>query len=314
MTQKKQTDLTVIIINFNTASLVCNCLASIPRGVSRYTYSITVVDNGSKDNSVHEIRHNFPDVRIIENGRNLGFARANNIALEEADSRYYLLLNSDTIVPEAAIDKTLDFMEKTPECGFASPQLLNEDGSLQNTAANFPTLLTELVNKCLLRCISPCKFYKKKHLTSAPVEVESLVGAALFARDSMCREIGYYSDDFFFFLEETEWCRRASTHDWKCYILPQATIYHLQGQTAKKTPLRVRTEYWRSRYIYFRKSFPKYIYILLIIGLLIKNTGNIILNLLLCPFCSRSRHKVKLALYILKWHLKGCPEEMGISR
>ena len=309
-----KTDITIIIVNFNTAKLVCDCLESIPQGIKKNSYAIIVVDNGSKDNSVQIIRKQFPDITIIENTRNLGFAGANNQALKIADSRYYLLLNSDTIITSEAIDKTIDFMDSTPDCGFASPQLLNKDGSLQNTAANFPTLLTELTNKSLLKIIYPKKFYKKKLQAVQPQEVESLVGAALFARADMCQQIGFYSDDFFFFLEETEWCLRASKNYWKCFLLPNTQIYHLQGQTAKKTPFKIRIEYWRSRYTYFKKSFPKYILILLVIGLLLKNTANIILNFLASPFSSKSQHKFKLGLYILKWHLKGCPANMGISK
>ena len=306
-------DLTVIIVNFNTEKLVCECIGSIPRGIGEYTYKVIVVDNGSVDNSIEEIIKRFPDVTIIENRKNLGFAAANNKGLEIADSSYYLLLNSDTIVCENSIAKVLDFMVATSDCGFASPQLLNEDGTLQNTAANFPSLVTELSNKSLLRMFFPSRYYKKKLVARSPLVVESLVGAALFARAEMCDKIGFYDEGYFFFIEETEWCMRALKNGWKSYLLPHAQIYHLQGQTAKTVPFAVRIEYWRSRYKYFKDSYSSFTYFTLVAGLLIKNTANMLLNLLGAPFSVKSRYKLKLSLYIFKWHLCGCPKNMGLS-
>ena len=314
MGSKELVDLTIIIVNFNTEELVCNCIESIPCGINKYSYRVVVVDNGSSDNSVELIKSRFFDAEVIENGKNLGFAAANNKALRVANSSYYLLLNSDTIVTKGAIDKVIDFMSEHPECGFASPQLLNEDGSLQNTAANFPSLVTELSNKSLLRMLFPSTYYKKKFSSSRPIAVETLVGAALFAKKEMCDKIGFYDDGFFFFLEETEWCKRGAGAGWSSYLIPNAQIYHLQGQTAKKVPLTVRVEYWRSRYRYFKESYSYSSFVLLMIGLLIKNTANCCLNLIAAPFSVKSRHKLKLSLYIFKWHLLGCPKGMGLSR
>ncbi len=313
MSEVKRVDLSIIIINFNTGSLVCDCLESLPCGAKRYSYRVIVVDNGSSDDSVALVRQRFPGVTIIENGRNLGFAAANNIALERAESEYYLLLNSDTVMCEGTIDRVLDFMAQEEDCGFASPQLLNRDGSLQNTAANFPTLLTELSNKSLLRLFFPSKYYKKKLAAEAPLAVESLVGAALFVKEKMTGQVGFYDNGYFFFLEETDWCQRGLEQGWKSYLVPDAAIYHLQGQTAKQVPFAVRIEYWRSRYHYFKQRFSWWVFAVLVVGLLVKNTVNLLLNLLAVPFSVKSRHKFKLSLHIFKWHILGLPAGMGLS-
>ena len=308
------TDITIIIVNFNTGKLVCDCLDSIPAGVQRDSFRVVVVDNGSEDDSVRQIRQKFPEVEVLENGENLGFAAANNRALEKSRSRYYLLLNSDTVMREGTVDTVLDFMEQNPECGFASPQLLNADGTLQNTAANFPTLFTELGNKSLLRLLFPARYYRKSLAAEKPLEVESLVGASLLVRAEMCAQIGYYDEGYFFFLEETDWCRRGLAQGWKSFLVPQATLYHLQGQTAKCVPLAVRIEYWRSRYRYFRENSSTLVLFVLVSGLLLKNLGNIILNLFAAPFSVKSRHKLRLSLHILHWHFAGCPKRMGLSK
>ncbi len=313
MGSSEQLDLTIVIVNYNTAELVCACIESLPRGIERYSYSVVVVDNGSVDNSVQAIRERFSGVTVIENGKNLGFAAANNIGMDAVQSRYYLLLNSDTLMCAGSVDRVLDFMEKTPDAGFASPQLLNADGSLQNTAANFPTLATELGNKSLLRLLWPSRYYQKRFVAQEPLAVESLVGAALFARAEMCREVGRYDAGYFFFIEETEWCWRACKAGWRSYLVPEADIYHLQGQTAKKVPLAVRIEYWRSRYKFFRDHSSGVTFGILLAGLLCKNTLNMLLNLVAAPFSVKSRHKFRLAVYIFKWHVLGCPQEMGLS-
>ncbi len=314
MSEFERVDLSIIIINFNTGSLVCDCLESLSCGVRRYSYRVLVVDNGSSDDSVALVRERFPEVTVIENGCNLGFAAANNIALKQANSEYYLLLNSDTVMCEGAIDRVLDFMAQQEDCGFASPQLLNRDGSLQNTAANFPTLLTELTNKSLLRLLFPSRYYKKKLVAEAPLAVESLVGAALCVKEKMTKDLGFYDAGYFFFLEETDWCRRGLEQGWRSYLVPDAVIYHLQGQTAKKVPFAVRIEYWRSRYHYFKCCFSWWVMVVLMCGLLVKNTINLLLNLLAAPFSVKSRHKFKLALHIFKWHILGLPATMGLSQ
>lgn len=306
-------DLSIIIVNWNTLALLRDCLRSLPSGVRRYSHEVFVVDNGSTDGSQEMVRNEFPAVRLIENGRNLGFAAANNRALRQASGDFFLLLNSDTVMIEDAADILIDYMRENPRAGFCSPQLLNADGSRQNSIANFPTLLTELGHRGLLRKICPHRFYAKQFVADSPMVVESLVGAALLARRAMTDQIGFYDEDFFFFFEETEWCRRAGRAGWECVLVPQSHLYHLQGQSAKQAPLAVRIEYWRSRYTYFRKQGSLVVRAMLVTGLLSKSLGNLLINTLCAPFSPCSRYRSRLYLTILLWHLRGLPAEMGLA-
>lgn len=305
--------VSIIIVNWNTKELLSDCLGSLSLAFKNNPIETFVVDNGSTDGSQEMLKSNFPDITLIENGRNLGFAAANNIALQQAKGAYFLLLNSDTVMKQDSGDILIDFMQENPKCGFASPQLLNEDDSLQNTAANFPTLATELLNKTTLKILFPGSFYRKTLTSSTPIELESLVGASLMVRAEMTQKIGYYDEDFFFFLEETEWCLRGKIAGWKCFLVPDSKVYHLQGQTAKKVPFAVRIEYWRSRYTYFKKHYSKNTCKILMYGLLAKNTANLILNLLPAPFSQKHWHKVKVCAEILRWHFRGQPASMGLS-
>ena len=306
-------DVSVIIVNWNTRELLRDALRSLPSGFRKSTFETFVVDNGSRDGSQEMVRADFPAVTLIENGRNLGFAAANNIALRRAAGEFFLLLNSDTIMHDGAMDTLVEFMRANPDCGFCGPQLLNADGSLQNSIANFPSLLTELTQKSLLRLLWPRRFHAKNHAPAESCDVESLVGACLLARRQMCERIGLYDEDFFFFIEETEWCLRAQKAGWRCCFVPQARITHLQGQSGKLVPKPLRIEYWRSRYTYFRKHYSPAANFLLASGLLARNGINLILNALAAPLSKKARGKCGLALELFEWHLRGRPAEMGLS-
>jgi len=139
-------DISVIIVNWNTRDLLLNCIRSVYETVQEIEFEIWVVDNGSTDESQQAVKAAFPQVHLIENTQNRGFAAANNQALKQMAGRYALLLNSDAALTERAAERLLAFMESTPTAGMACGQLLNPDGTLQNSIANFPTLLT-LISK-----------------------------------------------------------------------------------------------------------------------------------------------------------------------
>ena len=139
-------DISIIIVNWNTESLLIDCLSSVYGTVQNLNIEVWVVDNGSSDGSVAAVQKGFPDVRIIQNKRNIGFAAANNKAFAEMKGRYALLLNTDTRLTPGAAEKLYHFMEETPMAAMACGQLLNRDGTRQNSFAVFPSLLSLLTN------------------------------------------------------------------------------------------------------------------------------------------------------------------------
>jgi len=311
-------DLSVVIVNWNTCDLLRDCLHSLFQQVEGLSLEIFVVDNGSSDGSVAMVRDEFPSATVIENGRNLGFARANNVALRQASGRFWLLLNSDTVVKKGALEGLLRTMEQDSDIGVAGLQLLNEDGSLQNSVSNAPTLLTELGNKRLLRLLWPSRYPGKEQHYRKPLQVESVIGACLMVRREAAEEVGLLDEDYFFFLEETDWCVRMRKAGWKVVHDPRFTIYHLQGKSAGRVNVRARIEYWRSRYTFFRKHHSRLVLGFLRSGLLLRGSVNLLAmtlaNLLTCFSRTRLRNKWQVYAGILLWHLRGCPADGGLEK
>ena len=182
--------LSIIIVSWNTKEYLLLCLESIFKKDNRIPQEIIVIDNGSQDGSGEEVKKKFPFVHLIENRGNLGFAKAANQGLEKASGQYVLLLNPDTQVKRGAIERFISFMESNPEAGVVGGQLLNSDGSRQNSIANFPSLATELFNKSLLRWLFPKRFPGKERDYLEPIEVDSVIGACMMVRREVIEQVG----------------------------------------------------------------------------------------------------------------------------
>jgi GT2 family glycosyltransferase len=322
--QDHDIDLSIIIVNWNTKQLLLNCIASIYRTVHRPSFEIIVVDNNSTDGSVEAVAKAYPEVNVIANAANLGFARANNAALRRMSGRYGVLLNSDTILKESALDKMYDFMEHHPRAGMCGPQLLNEDGTKQNSIGNFPTLLMEFVSKRLIRILFPERYRQAFKFKNAefkdPVVVDFIVGACMVARKAAMDEAGMLDEDYFFLYEEVDWCFRMKKAGWPVYHLPDVEIYHLGGKSMKDINLRARTESWRSRYLFFKKNLklsPVAWYGLLLLGFA-QNAYQFLLytmlNLVTLFSLKRLRRRWRMFAYLLVWHARGRPVSQGIPR
>ena len=183
-------DISFIIVNWNTCKLLLDCLRSIENTVTGCSYEIFVVDNGSDDGSVREVKQQFgTQVILIENSENRGFAQANNQALRIAQGRYIVLLNSDTVLQESAISTLIAFLENNPAAAAVGPRMIDSDGSLQNSYDNFPSLTTELLNKSLLRALFPEKYAGKNPFASEPFEVDSIIGACMAIRRDAIQQV-----------------------------------------------------------------------------------------------------------------------------
>jgi len=263
------------------------------------------------------VRRLFPAVRLIENDSNLGFAKAVNQGLRVFSGRYALLLNPDTQVKDGTIETLYSFMEAHPEAGAAGAQLLNSDGTRQNSIANFPSLATELLNKNLLRWLFPKTFPGKERDYPDPIEVNSVIGACMMVRRKLMEEVGLLDEDYFLFLEETDWCYRMKRAGWKVYHVPQAEIIHFQGKSAEQDKKRAKIEYDRSRYLFFRKHRGTLQWFILLTGRMLRLLIELMYWTVICSltFFTRQRWKKKLArvAYLLGWHLKGFPEGMGLK-
>ena len=297
-------DLSIVIVAWNVRDLVLDCLASIETARPRISYEVILVDNGSIDFTVEAVVRQFPDTRVLALPRNIGFGAGNNRGLEVMRGRHAVLLNSDTIVLPGGLEACVSFLDAHPEVGVVGPQLLNPDHSKQNCIHNSPTLVSELVGQSLLRRLFPRRYPSKLVDHHAPLEVEAVLGACLFARREVIEQIGLIDEEYFFFLEETDWCHRIRAEGWKVYHLPHAYVVHLYGEsTKKKLPLRTRIEYYRSRDIFFRKNRGPAAYLAL--------RAIVMARILLgCAFGGRRAGEYRK---ILAWHRAGRPATAGLG-
>jgi len=304
-------------VSWNSREYILPCVASIFETARSVPMEAIVIDNHSSDGGGLEVKKAFPMIRLIGNERNLGFARAMNQGLRQSSGRYALLLNPDTRVKEGAIERLLSFMETHPEAGVSGGQLLNWDGSKQNSIANFPSLATELLNKSLLRWMFPKRFPGKERNSFEPMEVDSVIGACMIVRREAMEQVGSLDEDYFLFLEETDWCYRMKKAGWKVYHVPPAEIYHFQGKSAEREKKRARVEYYRSRYHFFKKNRGRLQWFILLMGLIGRLSVELIFMFAACLFtlCLVKRWRSKLSLYgyLLWWHLRFCPEGMGLG-
>ena len=315
--QEAMIDLSILIVNWNTKEYLLPCVTSIfqiQEGISR---KVIVVDNGSHDGSGVEVKRTFSDVHLVENKRNEGFAKAVNQGLGMLSGRYALLLNPDTQLTKGAMEQLVSFMDAHSEVGIAGAQLLNRDGSRQNSIANFPSLTTELLNKSLLRRLFPKKFPGKEKDYPEPMEVDSVIGACMIVRRKAIDQVGYLDEDYFLFFEETDWCYRMKKAGWKVFHVPQAKIYHYQGKSVRE---KRRGREWNiigPVINFLKKNRGKLQCVILLTGLLTKLGFQLIYFTFLCFFTLFSikkwRRKLSIYAYLMGRHLKFCPKEMGLK-
>jgi len=311
-------DISFIIVNWNTRDILMDCLNSIYKTVTDIDLEVYVVDNNSTDGSQEATKRNFPDVKLIENETNTGFAHANNQALSIMKGRFAVLLNSDAVLKENAIRRLLTFMTNTPRAGIAGVQLLNDDSSRQNSIDNFPSLETEIFNKSILRLFFPGKYPSKNRSHQKPIEVDSVIGACMIVRKEAMADVGVFDEDYFIFLEETDWCFRMYKRGWKVYHVPDAEVFHLSGHSKKKIPWESQIEYYKSLYKFFKKNRTPASYLTLRVLKPCKIFINLILNILgnLITLFQKERSRKRLQKYykLLIWHLLLCPDSMGIQK
>jgi len=303
-------DITIVIVNWNTKDLLRDCLESVYETVDDLSFEVIVVDNASRDGSVAMVREAFPAVDIIENSENRGFSAANNQALRVMRGRYALLLNTDAVLTKGAVHELVAFMEGHDEAGMAGGQLLHEDGSRQNSIANFPTLFSLLMNLPLLEVLFPGRYPSKRYEHREPRAVESVIGACMLVRREAMGEVGMLDEGYFFFFEETDWAFRMRRAGWKIYHVPSARIYHLQGRSIGRDA-RSRMAFYRSRYRFFDKwrgrayntAVRGIIFARLIANWLLTSVGTV----LTVGLNRELRNKWVVYSRLALWHLKGCP-------
>ena len=253
-------DLSIIIVNWNAQDLLRKCLDHVQTTVQTTSYEIIVIDNGSTDGSQALLKAGFPDVKLIENAENAGFARANNQGMQIAAGRYFLLLNSDAFVEAGTIDTMIQFMDDHPEAGMSACQLLYEDRSLQPSAYAYPTLKTELYTTLQLNRFFPKnREFGKQAMTywdfNDTRPVDAVMGAFMLVRREVVDQVGMMDESYFMYSEEIDWCYRIQQQGWQILYNPAVQTVHLWGGTSKQIRTEMFLELYRSKVKYFRKNY-----------------------------------------------------------
>lgn len=251
----KRVDLSIIVVNWNTCELLAQCLQSLEDTIRDSSYEVWVVDNGSSDGSVEMVRERFPRTHLIVNMENVGFARANNQAIDCCRGRYLLLLNSDTKVLPGALGELVRFMDDHRGAGVAGARLLYSDGTFQASHSPFPTLWREFLMLSGLgrRLVRPRYPSYGPEVEKGDQQVDYVEGACLLARREAIDQVGGLDERIFMYAEDVDWCYRFAQAGWEVWYLPQVRIVHYGGQSSRQRQARMEAELYGSRIYFFRK-------------------------------------------------------------
>ena len=277
-------DLSIIIVNYNTADMLVRCLHSI-RSQSFNNPEVIVVDNASQDNSLEVIKGILPWVKVIANKRNLGFAKANNQALKISNGKYIYFLNPDTELKEGAFNAIIEFMKSNPEVGLAGTRIVNPDGSYQSSIERH----------------YPGERHSKGELSGLKGDIAWVLGASMIARRIVLRDVGGFDERFFIYGDDLDLCLSVRRAGWSIGYIPNAVVVHWGGASEKDT---LPFELWKKKldaeFLFYKKYYSaKTIKAIRRTNIVHALWRIITLNLVL-PFCKgKETHIKKLNRYRL---------------
>ncbi len=251
-------NVSIIVISYNTCALLRDCLNSVHEKTSGLSYEIIVVDNASIDTSCEMLENEFPDILLIRNRENLGFARANNQAIEKSRGQYVFLLNSDTVLENNAIGIMHDFMQAHPRAAVCGPLLLNADKTVQRSIEAHFTVTSMILRLTLGLALNhaPRPFRDKYHTDSFPYSTRCritdgwLTGAVMMIRKQVFPEVGVLDEAYHFYNEDADWGLAVSRSGWETWFVPEAVVMHLLGSSC--------TEFSREQEIAFKIRFLRH--------------------------------------------------------
>ncbi len=252
--------VSVIIVSWNARNYLRDCLNSIHQTGASCVQEVIVVDNASNDGSPEMVEKEFPEVTLIQTGANLGFARANNLAMMRAKGPFFALVNSDVIVHPNCLQALAGLLGNHENVALVGPRITGGDGNLQRTIRKLPTAWNTLCRVLATDRILPNNplfsgFEKTEQDHNVFGEVEVLSGCFLMARKKAVEEVGGMDEQFFFYGEDVDWCKRFKDAGWKLMFLPEATAIHFGGGSSANAPLRYSIEILRATLKYWRKHY-----------------------------------------------------------
>lgn len=306
--------ISVIIVSWNARDYLRDCLNSICQTGADCIQEVIVVDNASKDGSPEMVGEEFPEATLIRAGENLGFARANNLAMKCAKGSVFALVNSDVIVHQGCLETLAAFLDHHNDVGLVGPRVIGGDGKLQRTCRKVPNVWNTVCRILSLDRVFPdwqifsgFEVSYRNHENCAEAEV--LSGCFCVVRKKAVDEVGGMDEQFFFYAEDIDWCKRFRDAGWKIMFVPEATATHFGGASTSNAPLHYSIEILRATLKYWRKHHGivgKIVCYLLIVAhhgfrLLIRSVQQAL-------FLGRtvdSKHKFKEDIVCLCWLLTG---------
>jgi GT2 family glycosyltransferase len=235
-------DISVIIVGWNTKHCLEQCLESLAAPPPRRRMEIIVIDNASTDGSAEMVESRFPHVELIRSSENLGFAKANNLALRQCRGRYMSLVNPDVKVLPGCLDALADFLDKNPAVGNVGPRILNPDFTLQSSCRRFPTLWNNFCSATgLATAFRKYQLVSGEHMLFFPHDrtaaVDVLVGCFWMMRREAIEGVGLLDEGFWVYGEDVDWCRRCWKAGWQVVFFPGAEAIHDRGAASAANPV-----------------------------------------------------------------------------
>lgn len=250
-------DLSVIIVSWNAKTYLLDCLRSIFLETISHEIEVIVVDNSSTDGSSKEVKINFPNVKLIQNNNNMGFAMANNIGIKHSSGRYICLVNSDIKILDRCLDRMCDYMDENRSVGMLGPKILNKDMTQQKSCRQFPTLWNNFCPAVGLDKIFPnLNFFSGEQILISGGnvhKVDVLSGCLMMVRRNALDEVGLLDEIFFIYSEDVDWCKRFWDMNWKVIFYPYAKAIHYGEGSATNEPVRFSVEQEKAKLQYWRK-------------------------------------------------------------
>ncbi|OHB44439.1 MAG: hypothetical protein A2Y13_08555 [Planctomycetes bacterium GWC2_45_44] len=237
---QKKMNLSIIIVNYNTAGFLSQCLASCYKADCRDAFEVIVVDNASSDDSCIIVERDFPQAKLIKNKKNCGFAAANNQGFKISQGRHILFLNPDTVVNPGTFEKMICFLDKNPDAGAAAPKLLYPDNSLQFSSRSFYNIRTILLKRTFFGKIFPKSKILRDYLMADWNHndiraIDWALAACLMVRKDLFGKIGGFDEGYRLYFEDVDLCYRIDKAGYKIYYLPDAIVlHHHRRQSAEK--------------------------------------------------------------------------------
>jgi hypothetical protein len=250
-------EVSFIIVNWNTRELLRECLDSVIERSCGRAVEIIVVDNASTDGSVELVREHFPQVKVIANAENVGFARANNQGAHIAEGRYLLLLNTDAFLKPDALEKLLELANREPKLGMVGAHLLNADGTFQASHTRFPNLAREFFTLSGLGRLLWGRFYPSfgPEVERGPQVIDYVEGACLLAKRETYAQVNGLDEGYFMYSEEVDLCYALRRAGWQVWYHPEACVTHLGGASSQNRKPQREADLYVSRVRFFRKYY-----------------------------------------------------------